>query len=909
VGSQRDRSMPRSRSQTSPAIRLQATRFSPPKAPQAAVERARLIARIAEREAPLTVICAPAGFGKTTLMQQLRQRYQSRGIATVWLQVDRADNELGRFLQSLVGAVQIALPQFLPPDLADPYQKGTSPAQGLAADLLDRISLAESAIALFLDDLELITDQNACDFLQRLLADLGPHHQVVIGSRTSPGLALGRMRAHGLLLELDQADLRFTREETSTYLTRQSMSAPAVLETLQQRTEGWPVALQLAAITLNAKGKGGSDWLRRFSGSTESVAEYLAQEVLDSRPARQRDFLLRSSVLGEFCAEMCDAVLETNGSSDMIAQILRSNLLLSSIDAEQRWHRYHPLFADFLCTRMQRETPGEMQGLHRRAARWTADEGLTKEAVGHALAAQDHTLAADLLASSAMDMVRSGRVADTARAIAMLPDAEVARRPDLLRAAAFAAVFAHHYTAAARLIETIERTGNRANRDGDDEIAAMRLMLLAWTDRIPEVLETVDAMRSELSRFSPFTAGLASNASAYCNIALGRYVEAEQDLARARQACEPIHALYVLSYSACFSAAIELILGNIASARTTLDSAMNRAIADGQRYGSAGAVVATYLAELLYEANELEACEALVNDYMPIAVETGLPDHLIVLHRIAARLNFQCGRPDAGQGILAQLHEIGARRGIRRLSAAAWLERTYAALRCNDVDGARRALALGSDAALWGSFGEFKLHASDIEDPQIAELRLQLVLGQGNQALPQLEAALQAADATGRRRRALRLLFLRAQILESLGRRREASTTFDTAVTRAAGSGIVRTLVDDGWTIETLSKRATVAGDPRVAPLLRALTRAPVAKVSQTKQIAAGDTSSVAFQLTNREIQILRLLWKGGSNKAIARDLFLTENTIETHLRRIYEKLGTHNRTQAAAIAREAGAI
>jgi LuxR family maltose regulon positive regulatory protein len=588
--------MPRPRSQTSPAIGLQATRFSPPKAPQAAVERARLIARIAEREAPLTLICAPAGFGKTTLMQQLRQRYQSRGIATVWLQVDRADNELGRFLQSLMGAVQIALPQFLPPDLADPYQNGTSPAQGLAADLLDRISLSETAIALFLDDLELITDQNACDFLQRLLADLGPHHQVVIGSRTSPGLALGRMRAHGLLLELDQADLRFTREETSTYLTRQSMSAPAVLETLQQRTEGWPVALQLAAITLNTKGKGGSDWLRRFSGSTESVAEYLAQEVLDSRPARQRDFLLRSSVLGEFCAEMCDAVLETNDSSDMIAQILRSNLLLSSIDAEQRWHRYHPLFAEFLCARMRRESPGEMPGLHRRAARWTADEGLTKEAVGHALAAQDHTLAADLLASSAMDMVRSGRVADTARAIAMLPDAEVTRRPDLLRAAAFAAVFAHRYSAATRLIETIERSGNRANRGSDDEIAAMRLMLLGWTDRIPEVLETVDGMRSELSRFSPFTAGLASNASAYCNIALGRYVKAEQDLARARQACEPIHALYVLSYSACFAAAIELILGNIASARTMLDSAMERAIADGQRYGSAGAVVATYLA-------------------------------------------------------------------------------------------------------------------------------------------------------------------------------------------------------------------------------------------------------------------------------------------------------------------------
>jgi LuxR family transcriptional regulator, maltose regulon positive regulatory protein len=176
-----------------------------------------------------------------------------------------------------------------------------------------------------------------------------------------------------------------------------------------------------------------------------------------------------------------------------------------------------------------------------------------------------------------------------------------------------------------------------------------------------------------------------------------------------------------MCYSACFAAVIELILGQISSARATLDGAMKRAIADGQRYGSAGAVVATYLAKVLYEANELEACEALVNDYMPIVVETGLPDHLIVLHRIAARLHAYHGRVDAGQAVLTQLNEIGAQRGIRRLSAAAWLERAYAALS-----------------------------------------RLRLVLGQADQALPQFQTAVRAAEATGRRRRALRLRFLRA---------------------------------------------------------------------------------------------------------------------------------------------------
>src|SRR5215831_18480420 len=196
-------------------------------------------------------------------MQQLRERYQARDISTIWLRLDRADNELGRFVQSLIGAMHVALPQFLPPDLANP-QQGTT-AQGLAADLLDRISLSEAAIVLFLDDLELMIDQDVRDFLQRLLTNLGPHQRVIVGSRTPPALALGRLRAHGLLLELEQEDVRFTKEETASYLERQSLGKPAAIQSLQQATEGWPVALQMAAITLNARRRSGSDWLQRFS--------------------------------------------------------------------------------------------------------------------------------------------------------------------------------------------------------------------------------------------------------------------------------------------------------------------------------------------------------------------------------------------------------------------------------------------------------------------------------------------------------------------------------------------------------------------------------------------------------------------------------------------------------------------
>jgi LuxR family maltose regulon positive regulatory protein len=255
-----------------------------------------------------------------------------------------------------------------------------------------------------------------------------------------------------------------------------------------------------------------------------------------------------------------------------------------------------------------------------------------------------------------------------------------------------------------------------------------------------------------------------------------------------------------------------------------------------------------------------------------------------------------------------RLYEIGGRRGLPRLTAAGWLERSHAALRSGDVDGARRALATANDHVLWASFGALNPQASEIEDVMIAELRLKLATGEAATALPGLRAALQQAESAGRRRRALRLLFLEAQALEAVGRRREASAAFDQVVRRAADSGLKRVLCDEAWAVHALVGRSAVTGNMHVA-LLRELGTPMVAPSAVTRQETSGGSAGTSFHLTTRESQILRLVWKGGSNKAIARDLFLTENTIETHLRRIYEKLGTRKRTQAAALAREAGAI
>ena len=239
------------------------------------------------------------------------------------------------------------------------------------------------------------------------------------------------------------------------------------------------------------------------------------------------------------------------------------------------------------------------------------------------------------------------------------------------------------------------------------------------------------------------------------------------------------------------------------------------------------------------------------------------------------------------------------------MSAAAWLERSYAALRDKDIQSARRFLATGADPALWEPFTHLIMHANEVEDVTIAEIRVSLASGAAKPALAQAQAARGVAEASGRRRRGLRLHFLEAQSLESLGRAREAGAALDQVVASAVEGGMARVLLDECWATDSLIARAHSTEDPRAATLLRAMTEPHAA--AQAAIVEGRATSG--FRLSSREAQILRLVWRGSSNKAIARDLFLTENTVETPLRRIFGKLGTRNRTQAAALAREAGAI
>ena len=887
---------------------VRGAKLAPPRPPVAAVPREALLSRVERAQAAVITVCAPAGFGKTTVLEQISQAFTRRELPVAWVNLDPADNELTRFAHAL----RAGLARALPGELELRPQPLTGPGTGVteAKALLGDLPFIDVPFALFLDDFEQLRETAVLDVVNQLIAGLEEGQHLVLASRSQPPLALGRLRARGRLLEIDTEALRFSAEETARYLsmlTRPGLSPDTVLA-LQKRTEGWPAALQLAAISL-AGAPPTERWVDRLSGSQGALAEYLAQDVLSRLPEEERDFLLRTSALPEFCAELCDFVLQIDYGNRLIEQIRQDNLFLIAHDADRGWYRYHPLFAEFLRGQLMQEDPFAAPELRRRAAWWYAEHNLFDEAVDHAFAIPDTILAASLLDRCAMDFVKAGRITALVRWLDALPTDRITAHPELLRAAAYAFTFAHRYDAASVLLQQLETVQTRAAgaEDRQDDTLAMRLMLFGWTDRLERFAETVDRAVRAPRTSDAFTAGLTLNAVAFIDMTLGRHAEAQAALAQCRTLCEPIHALYVLSYATCFQAAVELVCGNVVESRELLSRAMARVVDARQRYSSAGAVVATYLAEVLYEQNELEASQALLVDYLPVIADTGMPDHVIIAHRTSARIHFKCGEREAAFERLAVLDELGVTRGITRLRATASLERGHLFLLAGDTENAGRVIQAGLGDPAWAALSRFELHAHDIEPPELARIRLLLACGQSSSAQRAIQDALDKARAGRRIRRSLRLRFLQGVATDAQGRRPQADELLFAVLREARARRLIRVIADEPSGDDALWDRLIRTAPQTERSWIRELGMARAQR--EPRSLGESLPSQAGSPLSSRETQILRLVAAGQSNKQLARSLFVTENTVESHLRRINAKLGTRTRTQALAKAREIGTI
>jgi LuxR family maltose regulon positive regulatory protein len=877
-------------------------KISPPIAAAWQVPRQRVLDAVeAAPGARLILVQAPAGFGKTTAMAQIRARMDADGARTFWLTLDAADNDIARFLECIGAA--------LAPDAADGEPHASS-----APDIFETFAALDGPFALFLDEFEAISEPAVLSLVAEIVEHLPPHARLVIGSRGRPELRLSRMRAAGQLLEIGAAQLRFSIEETEAFLACQLRRplATAHLALLHGKTEGWIVALRLASLALEQREAEG-EFIAGFSGSDEAVSDYLADDVLARQPAETRDFLLRTSILRDLNASLCDAVTGGQDAAAILVRLEAAGVFLTRIEGETRTYRYHSLFAGFLRGQLIGERPQELSALHRAAAAWYEGQGRPIPAIEHFIEAADWPRAVALIAEHADALLAEGRMRLLSRWFAALPAGILARRAGLQAVHAWALCFTRGPAEAMALLET---AGFGACDDPDvvAHATALRPVLLAMMDRHEEAYEIGRTLLPRIPTGKPFADSVLANGMATILSVIGRPGEARKLLDAARRTQSRETSAFNLMYSESVEGIIDLREGRIrqANARFRAADEATQEVVRNRNKGNAWAGVLH--AGALYEADDREQAERLLRVYLPLAKDCGLPDQLILGYLMMSRLAHSRGDADRAFHLLTELEYAGHQRRLPRVVAGAKLERARLLLLQGHGRAARNELDRARDRALWQREQRLHLLANDVDYYELAELRWEILAGRPREALPRLVAAIEAAEGAARHRRALKLRILRGVALDRCDDEAAAIEAMGEVLTVARAEGLVRFLADEGPAVGALLRRAllaeggrTMEADDYARRLLAAFGTAMPAASEPPPSPAPAEIPLEA--LTKAELRVLRLLAEGHSNTAMARTLFVSDSTVRTHLRSINAKLSASNRTQAVAIARRTGMV
>lgn len=889
--------------------RILEAKLQPPTVASTQVPRAAISDAIAGTSARLVLVRAPAGFGKTTAMAHARQRLDDEGTTTAWLTLDRADNDMSRFVNCL-GEVVLRL------GLEGP--RGNAPFDAMAA-----LASHDAPFALFLDEFEVVHEPAVLGLVREIVEHMPRGGRIVIGSRSLPDLGLGRLRARGQLLEIDTDRLRFSLEETGALLGQRGMPALSAerLDQLHRKTEGWVAAIWLASMALERPGVA-PDFVERFSGSNRAVADYLAEDVLAHQPGAIRDFLLRTSILRQLDTSVCQALIPRGNSAAILEQLAAADLFLTPIGSEgggepEAW-RYHSLFADFLRAQLAREQPDELARLHLAASGWYESQGRPVPAIDHAIEGGDHPHALTLLDSWAEQFLEQGRMRLLARWFAAIPEQLLRQHPILQLIALWAECFTHGpWDAMARL----EASDCIHSPLPEVRACAHTLYPLLWAmqDRYDEAYEAGRACLNRLPTGLAFADSALLNAMANILSVMGDRHASQRllDAARSKQGHAKGESTFNRMYTESCEGMLDLQAGRLrqATARFRMAVDSTHAVTYNHSHGNAWAGV--LYASVVYEANQLSKAEHLLNVYLPLARDVGLPDHMILSHVMRSRIAFHSGDIDGALQALTELEYLGHARQLPRVVAGAKLERSRMLLLQGNGPAAHDELQRADDPALWERERRLRLPAHDLDYLALAKARWDIAFGDARAALAVLDAELHAATTAARARRVLKLKVLRAMALQRTGDHAAAADEMGAVLQAASQEGFMRLILDEGPAVGRLLQRCDASlqeapasrSDPILAEHLQRLLHAfgPLATCEAEPPAMAGAGSEEP--LTRKEIRVLQLLAEGYSNSAMAEKLFVSDSTVRTHLRNINMKLDARSRTQAVAIARKLGVI
>ncbi len=883
----------------------------------AVVARRRLVDRVAQAaRVSLTVLSAPAGFGKTTLLSQWLTEAVGDGAAVAWLSLDRRDNDPALFWSYVVSAIRAAVPGFA--DTASPLLASPAPVIDVVlAALLNDVDALPQDVVLVLDDYHLIERADIHEAMTVVLEQQPPRLHLILATRADPPLPLALARARGQLVEVRAADLRFTDVETAAYLNdsmRLGLSSTDV-EMLGARTEGWIAALQLAALSLEGRSDP-SAFITGFAGDNRYIVDYLAEEVLSRQPSEVKHFLLQTSILERLTGPLCDAVTGRDTGRATLLALERANLFLIPLDDRREWYRYHHLFAEVLQAHLLDERPDEMADLHRRAGAWFEAHGEISQAVGHALTGGDAGRAAELMELAMPLMRRERRETEVARWMRELPDDELRTRPVLAVAFVGALAQASEFDAVAQRLDAVD--------------ASLRSLDGTWPDHPPEHLSVVDEAnyRSLPAHMQMYRAAVAlaqGDTDATITHARSALALAPPDDPLARSAAGALaglaswttgdiagaHAAYAESANGLTDAGFladvlgcTITLGDLRRAQGLLAAARRTyrhglavaASAPGSEPLRGSADMHTGLAGVSLERNDLADAAQHLTSGQRLGDDNFLPQNAYRWRVVTARMRAAEGDLDQALELLEQAERVYVGdfspdvQPVAAVTARLRIRRNQLAFA---QEWAReRQLSSDDDVSYLREYEHLTLARL-----LIAQDRAEPDAGHAAAALGLLDRLLLAAEVGERAASVLEVLIVQACAHHARGDLPAALAALHRAVTMAGPEGYVRLFIDEGRPVTALLKALRKGTAPAYVAHLLAATATTTTLGPARRQLVE--------PLSERELDVLRLLGGDLGGPDIARRLFVSLNTLRTHTKNIYGKLGVTSRREAVRQGRE----
>ena len=878
---------------------------------QTLVDRPVLLEQLKEGlRGKLTLVSAPAGFGKTSLVAAWQKDCD---IPLAWVSLDEEDNEPLRFLDYLIGALQM-----VDTDLGDESAellRTSPPIKVVLTSLLNEINAYDKEFVLAFDDYHVIHEHGIHDALSYLIERLAPHAHALIATRSDPPFPLGRLRARGELKELRASDLRFDNTEAAAFLN-EVMSlelTPEDVSALEDRTEGWIAGLQLSALSLQGRANR-SELVKDFAGDNRFVLDYLLEEVLHCQTEEVQDFLLRTSVLTRLNGPLCDALTGDQRGHQLLEQLDRANLFLIHLDNRGEWFRYHHLFADLLRLKLKQKQGGAMHELQIKASEWCEKNRLPEEAIQYALAGQDWDRALNLIEPIAFPMISMGGFQRVNNWVEAIPESTFKTRPLMFSYYLPTLLYKEEYDKIEKYLQIIEAAEPDAVRS--------RLMSLVWSTRslIAAVLYDPDRAAECSRKATEFLLPDDITQRAVVFQTRVRAASIHGDVNEIRNALSAALPVYRQAEHLIFQVwgQMALAVTNIMQARLSEgEEELKRVQQFSKEHLKTRPETLLYtyafLCDVNRERNELETAKSHLNEAMTLIRQTGrecFPGFTAENVKALALTLELCD--DAAQ---ADLLIDQALRRVRR-----W--------RCEVVDkqltavNALLAIRRGNTAVVkrWAETCGFSV---DDEVNYRNEFCLQVLArwmiatGKAKQVLPLLARLLKAAQQGGRERIVMEVAVLQALAHQALSDDAEAVRTLEKALISGQQEGFVRTFIDEGEPVSKLLlellKQKGKRWETEEPDLLRYVVKlkdlfgdkAPV----PTARVVTTETEALPWwyvedPLSERELEVLQHVARGLSNQEIADKLFLSAGTVKRHMSNIYQKLDVHSRTQALERAR-----